>query len=198
MAALGTSIDVKLVGPWQATALALLSAPEKIQDAWLTSANLHLGTLRDAIRKKYKSAKPGLAASTLLARKKAGRGGSKPLIVGGDLRNSVSLTEQQSGLFVGVLRGARGKGGKSMHNIAEIHEQGRTFAVPATARSKAFLAGVFGEPSIINSPAKFFIVRIPARPVFEPAFQAWDKSAFENSVANDVQNELFGDIAGIA
>ena len=193
---INSSIDIKLTGPWEATAVALLNAPEKIQDAWLTSASLHLGSLRDAIRKKYKSAKPALAASTLLVRKRAGRGGSKPLIVGGDLRNSVSLTENPGGIFVGVLRGAKGDGGKSMYNIAEIHEQGRTFAVPATARSKRFLASMFGNPAIINSPAKFFIVRIPARPVFAPAFKAWDKSAFENSVASDVQKELFGNLVG--
>lgn len=186
------NVNVKLTGPWAQTAKALGVAPKKIMSAYRKAARPLLGELRDNIRKGYKKASPGLAASTLLARKLTGRGGSKPLFVSGDLRNSVSLKRAGSGYFVGIMRTAGGKSGFPLANLGQIHEEGRTFAVPATKRSKHFLAKLYGVPAIANSTVDFFIVTIPARPVFAPAFKAWDPKKFADEVAKKMQADLFG------
>jgi len=183
-------VQIQLTGPWAETANALNISPQKIISEWRKVARVWAGKLRDDIRKGYKKAKPGLAASTLLARRKQGRGGSKPLIVGGDLRMSVTVVKEGDGFFIGIKRGTKGPMG-GMVNLGELHEFGKTFAVPATAKSKAFLADLFGNPALMKNKSDFFIVRIPARAVFGPAFAKFDKEGFKDDAFKRMQAVLF-------
>lgn len=75
------------------------------------------------------------------------KGSSKALIDHGDLIRSVNVKEIGGGIayFVGVHKEARSADGKSLANIAEVHEFG--------TRNK----------------------RIPARPYLRPSFKVWKK-----------------------
>ena len=193
--ALPPGISVQLIGPWGQTGKDLSSAKKKkMIRAFLIAARPYARVLRNMIKKGYKSAKPPLAASTILARKQSGRGGRKPLFVSGDMRNSVSVVKEDDALFVGIHRNKKGHGG-NMVNLATLHEFGKTFAAPATRRSKAFLTAMFRNPKILKSTAKFFVITIPARPVFGPAFKNFESKHKKNmldSISTIVQRRLFG------
>lgn len=215
-------IAIDLVGPWAETAQNLGAAPAKIMRAWRAAARPQIGDLRDLIRKQYRKAAPPIAETTRIIRRFKGFGGRKPLLVSGDLRNSVTLVRNGGDFFVGVLRKAGRKGGglDSLANLAEIHEEGRTFAVPLTAKSRAFLQAAFSQKRAkkkrarvrgaggrfvkskgakgggksnptVNEFKNFVIVKIPARPVFAPAFAAWDAPKAAEAIATRMQEILF-------
>ena len=61
---------------------------------------------------------------TIAARQLEGFGGSKALIVRGDLRNSIIVVVQGDEAFIGVSRSARSKDGASMMDLAKLNEFG--------------------------------------------------------------------------
>lgn len=77
--------------------------------------------VKQGILKKWKK----LADSTLAKRKREGFGGTKALIRSSGLRRSVAFRRHAPGVYtVGVHKGARGKDGKDIVNIAAVHEFG--------------------------------------------------------------------------
>lgn len=98
-----------------------------------------------------------LSPATIERRKAAGFGGTKALIVRGDLRNSVSVVKQGAEVFIGVLRKATGRAGQGLANIAEMNELG---AVIPRATKKGIV-----------------LQTIPARPFLRPAFEAFAPGA---------------------
>ena len=129
-----------------------------------------------------------LKASTLAVKK---RGGSKPLIATGGLRNSITAKKIGGGVidswFVGVLRSAN----SGAANLAEVHEFGATMVIPLTKKSRAFLAAKFGASGGSGSGAGktgIIIVRVPARPFVRPTAEAYAqpkdvKKRFEQNMA---------------
>lgn len=132
-----------------------------------------------------------LAPSTLQKRKQGKRRGatpaipvyrgSRPLYRSGRL---IELIERRSKrtrttyeLGIGIRRGVRMPGGGLSDRVALVHEQGRTFTVTASSRARTYLRalalGVAGTADAVASPGPGSIsitVRIPARPVWGPAF----------------------------
>lgn len=131
-----------------------------------------------------------LAETTLAIRKFKRFRGTKALIVRGDLRNSVTAQRTgYAGVFVGVLRSARGRTGNALVNVAEVHEFGsRPITIHVTPKMRAFLNMALGKmnqrragPQTRNSKGQFQKVRylgtggtgiaaiqIPARPFIRP------------------------------
>ncbi len=120
-----------------------------------------------------------LAPGTLVIRAFRGFGGTKPLMVTGGLRNSVSVVKLSGGaVFVGIRRGSAGKGGKGGANLAELHEYGGSWTVRMTPKMRRFLAAAFAK-----SGRKFggagkgakgsgvIVIRIPARPYVGPVVE---------------------------
>lgn len=109
---------------------------------------------------------------------------NKTLIRHGDLRNSITVVSQGQGsgssAFIGVLRAAVGKAGKSLYNIADIHEHGRgPFAVSWSAKARAYLMALWRQAGFEPDPTKrgphvgdTVLIRIPARPFLRPVFKA--------------------------
>ena len=64
------------------------------------------------------------SASTPATRRFKGGGGSKALIVKGDLRNSITVLLKGDEAFIGILKSARSSSGGSPVNVAEIQEFG--------------------------------------------------------------------------
>jgi len=137
------TVTVRLTGDWnEAKAVVTVMQPAfKRAARGATLALAH--ALRKEIVQGIRKGAPGgkkfqpLSGTTLAIRKFRGRGGKKPLIVSGGLIQSISVKEVQGGdaVFVGVLRTAA-KGGV---NVAEIHEQGRTFVMRFTDKARRFL-----------------------------------------------------------
>lgn len=66
-----------------------------------------------------------LANATIAGRRSAGFGGTKALLRTGGLRRSITLRRHAPGVYtVGVHKGARGKDGQSIVDIAAVHEFG--------------------------------------------------------------------------
>lgn len=128
-----------------------------------------------------------LSSTTLAIRKFRGRGGTKPLIVTGGLRNSIRVKKiDTDSVFVGVLR--TGKGGA---NVAQMMEDGHTFSVPITKKSRRFLMAVFRKFGTLKgksaggapqgkkgkSGVAIAIIRIPARPFIAPVAEKYGGAA---------------------
>lgn len=212
------------VGDWQKLANAtrvMRSRYERaVRVALLREAHLLRGKMIAGIA----SGAPGgqafkpLAATTLAMRKERGFGGTKPLIVTGTLRRSLSVVQVRGStglggaVFVGVHRQTKGKRGKSMVNIAEIHEYGRSWKQKLSPRARRFLFAVLGKTNIGRGPAgrnakgqftrgKYqrkggpsdgtIAIHIPARPFIRPVFAEYAKpdavkKRFVQNVARNV------------
>lgn len=186
------------VGQWAIARRILAMAPTRVKRALdmavLQEAHFYRGKVVEGFRLQA----PGgvafrpLAPSTLAARRFKGFRGTKALIVRGDLRNSITVQRMGPGTaFVGVLRSARAKNGKSLVNIAEVHEFGsRPIAIRVTPKMRRFLAAIaektVGERGR-DSAGKFtkgkrveygggsgiIIVQIPARPYLQPVYDKY-------------------------
>jgi phage gpG-like protein len=122
-----------------------------------------------------------LAPTTLAIRKLRGFGGTKPLIVRGDLRNSITVVKQGETVFVGVLRTAKAGGGQSLANVAAIHEFGsRPIVLELTPKVRRFLHAAFRAAGL-DAPAGdrpstgIAVIKIPARPFLAPVFETFGK-----------------------
>jgi len=118
-----------------------------------------------------------LAPTTLAIRQFRGFHGTKALLVHGDLRNSITVTKDGDRVFVGVLRTARNRSGKSLVDIAALHEHGsRPIVLRLTPKARAFLHAAFrhagldgpgsGQPS-----TGIAVIQVPARPFLAPVFE---------------------------
>jgi hypothetical protein len=142
-----------------------------------------------------------LAPTTLAMRKARGFGGSKPLIVTGTLRRSISVVQVRGSVglggavFIGIHRQTKGKNGKSMVNIAEIHEYGRSWKQRLSPRARRYLFAILGKTNIGRGPAGrdksgrftkgkyqskgskdgMISIHIPARPFIRPVFREYAK-----------------------
>jgi phage gpG-like protein len=136
------------------------------------------------------SALPPPSQLTLAARQMHGRGGSKALLVRGDLRNSITAVVKGDQAFVGVPRKARGKDGKPLIDVAQVQEFGAgPTVIPMTPAMRRFLFLMLrraGKPRQPGSGRGVVVVTIPARPFLRPAFKRFSKGVrrrFLNRVA---------------
>jgi hypothetical protein len=120
-----------------------------------------------------------LSPLTLAVRQFKGFGGSKPLMVTGALRNSIAVVKTQGGVFVGIKRAGKSKGGKGGANLAELHEYGGgPWARPMTAKQRRFLAAAFKAAGLkFGDPPGGGVLRIkiPARPFVGPIVDKFAK-----------------------
>ena len=120
-----------------------------------------------------------LAATTLAIRQFRGFRGTKALIVQGDLRNSITVVKDGDRVFVGVLKTARNRAGKSLADIAALHEHGsRPIVLRLTPRARAFLHAAFRHagldgPSSGHPSTGIAVIQVPARPFLAPVFEKY-------------------------
>lgn len=123
-----------------------------------------------------------LAPTTLAIRTFKGFGGTKPLIVRGDLRNSITVVKQGDTVFVGVLRTAKAGGGQSLANVAAVHEFGsRPIVLKLTPKMRRFLHAAFraaglDAPAADRPSTGIAVIKIPARPFLRPVFERWSRA----------------------
>lgn len=142
-------------GAWVAARRILATAPKRLRDAQDKAVMQEAQFFRTKIVEGLRSGSPGgqafqpLAPTTLAIRRLRGAKGTKPLIVHGDLRNSIAVVKEGDGVFVGVLRSAKSSGGGALVNIAAVHEFGsRPIVLKITPKVRALLHAAFRKAGL--------------------------------------------------
>lgn len=152
----------RLAGP------ALVRAPGRGAGGRFTSGSNTWRMSRKAGRKR-KHRKPRLGATS-----------SKALINSGDLLRSITVRGGNLHYTVGVHRGARGKKGNDLVNIASIHEYGtKQYTVTVSGRMARFsrfltMMGILGAPWKVGQTLRR---KVPARPFLRPGRILWERDA---------------------
>ncbi|HYM96991.1 MAG TPA: phage virion morphogenesis protein [Candidatus Sulfotelmatobacter sp.] len=177
--------EIRKVGAWSRVGKLLASAPHRMREAVDKALIQEAQFFRTKIVEGMREQAPGgkafapLAPTTLAIRRFRGFKGTKALLVQGDLRNSVTVVKEGDGVFVGVLRSAKGRAGQPLVNVASVHEFGSPpIAVKLTPKARAFLHAAFrraglDSPSADHPSTGIAIIKVPARPFFGPVFEKY-------------------------
>lgn len=178
---------VSRTGDWARARRLLTAAPQRLQAAIGTAVRQEAHALRNEIVQGLTSQSPGgeplkpPSPLTIAARQLEGFGGSKALIVRGDLRNSITVFVQGDEAFVGVSRSARSKDGASMVDLAKLNEfGGPPVIIPMTPKMRRFLFALLrqaGKEPTGGSGRGVIVVQVPARPFLRPAFDKFREGA---------------------
>ena len=203
-------LKVVKIGDWTRVGQLLSGAPQRVQAAIDKAMRKEGHFLRTKIVEGIREQAPGgrafapLAPTTLAIRRFRGFGGTKALIAGGDLRNSITVTREGDQVFVGVHRTAKTRTGQSVVDIAALHEHGsRPIVMKLTPKARAFLhaafrkAGLDGPHGGLPSTG-IAVIQVPARPILAPVFEKYAKPEevsrrFLTRVAKNLEGD-FGDI----
>jgi len=178
---------VSRTGDWARARRLLTAAPQRLQAAIGTAVRQEAHALRNDIVQGLTSQAPGgeplkpPSPLTIAARQLEGFGGSKALIVRGDLRNSITVIVQGDEAFIGVSRSARSKDGASMVDLAKLHEfGGPPVIIPITPKMRSFLFALLrkaGKEPTGGGGRGVIVVQVPARPFLRPAFDKFREGA---------------------
>ena len=178
---------VSRTGDWARARRLLTAAPQRLQAAIGTAVRQEAHALRNEIVQGLTRQAPGgetlkpPSPLTIAARQLEGFGGSKALIVRGDLRNSITAIVQGDEAFIGVSRSARSKDGASMVDLAKLHEfGGAPVIIPMTPKMRRFLFALLrqaGKEPTGGSGRGVIVVQVPARPFLRPAFDKFREGA---------------------
>jgi phage gpG-like protein len=178
---------VSRTGDWARARRLLTAAPQRLQAAIGTAVRQEAHALRNDIVQGLTSQAPGgeqlkpPSPLTIAARQLEGFGGSKALIVRGDLRNSITVIVQGDEAFIGVSRSARSKDGASMVDLAKLHEfGGPPVIIPMTPKMRRFLFALLrkaGKEPTGGGGRGVIVVQVPARPFLRPAFDKFREGA---------------------
>ena len=190
---------VSRTGDWARARRLLTAAPQRLQAAIGTAVRQEAHALRNEIVQGLTRQAPGgeplkpPSPLTIAARELEGFGGTKSLIVRGDLRNSITVVVQGDEAFIGVSRSARSKDGASMVDLAKLHEfGGPPVIIPMTPKMRRFLFALLrqaGKEPTGGSGRGVIVVQVPARPFLRPAFDKFREGAgrrFLERVARDL------------
>ena len=161
---------VTRTGDWARARRLLTAAPQRLQAAVATAVRQEAHALRNEIVQGLTRQAPGgeplkpPSPLTIAARQLAGFGGSKALLVRGDLRNSITVFVHGDEAFVGVSRSTRAKDGGAMVDLAKLHEfggppvifkpAGLTPPPSATCRATTLVRS-FSAPIALSFPGQF-------------------------------------------
>ena len=156
-----TRPGVALVGSW-VQAARLLAAGANIDRFLEPAIEQEAQYLRGRIVQGIGNGVAPLAPSTA-----ARRGGSRPLVDTGDLRNSIAVVGRGDTRFIGVPRGA------GRYRIGDVHESGRTITMEMTKKQRRWLHANKPSGASGSGPGGgFLVIHIPARPFIQPVWDA--------------------------
>lgn len=176
------TVRITKVGDWQLARQLVSTAQKRLKDATdkavLQEAQFFRTKVVEGIREQAPGGQPfkPLAPTTLAIRRFRGFKGTKALLVHGDLRNSIVVVKEASGVFVGVLRSAKGGAGQPLVNVAAVHEFGsRPIAIKLTPKARRFLHAAFraaglDRPAGDKPTTGIAVIKVPARPFLRPVF----------------------------
>jgi hypothetical protein len=178
---------VMRTGDWARARQLLAAGPQRLRSAIGVAIRQEAQGLRNEIVQGLTSQAPGgepikpPAPLTLAARQLEGFGGTKALLVRGDLRNSITVIVEGDEAFIGVPRSARSSGGESLVDLAQVHEYGGPpVVIPITPKMRRFLFALLrqaGKEPTGGSGRGVVVVQVPARPFLRPAFEKFREGA---------------------
>ena len=174
-------------GDWARARRLLTAGPQRLKVAIGTAVRQEAHALRNEIVQGLTRQAPGgeplkpPSPLTIAARQLEGFGGTKSLIVRGDLRNSVIVFVHGDEAFIGVSRSARSKDGAAMVDVAKLNEfGGPPTIIPITPKMRRFLFALLrqaGKEPTGGGGRGVIVVQIPARPFLRPAFDKFRQGA---------------------
>ena len=193
---------VMRTGDWARARQLLAAGPQRLRSAIGVAIRQEAQGLRNEIVQGLTSQAPGgepikpPAPLTLAARQLEGFGGTKALLVRGDLRNSNTLIVEGDEAFIGVPRSARSSGGESLVDLAQLHEYGGPpVIIPITPKMRRFLFALLrqaGKEPTGGSGRGVVVVQVPARPFLRPAFEKFREGASRRFLERVAQQLGFG------
>lgn len=167
---------VALIGDWQKAFKLLREAPKRIDKAIQRQLLQEAHHIRERIVSGIdRGGPPGSKFAphspiTIAVRRFSGGGrGTKILIASSALRNGVAVIPQGKGVVLVAVRRRKGN-----VNLAHIHEFGRQWSRPMTAKQRRFLFAALRAAGMQRARPKgaagsaSVTIRIPARPYFWP------------------------------
>jgi phage gpG-like protein len=193
---------VMRTGEWARARQLLAAGPQRLRSAIGVAIRQEAQGLRNEIVQGLTSQAPGgepikpPAPLTLAARQLEGFGGTKALLVRGDLRNSITVIVEGDEAFIGVPRSARSSGGESLVDLAQLHEYGGPpVVIPITPKMRRFLFALLrqaGKEPTGGSGRGVVVVQVPARPFLRPAFEKFREGASRRFLERVAQQLGFG------
>ena len=193
---------VMRTGDWARARQLLAAGPQRLRSAIGVAIRQEAQGLRNEIVQGLTSQAPGgepikpPAPLTLAARQLEGFGGTKALLVSGDLRNSITVIVEGDEAFIGVPRSARSSGGESLVDLAQLHEYGGPpVVIPITPKMRRFLFALLrqaGKEPTGGSGRGVVVVQVPARPFLRPAFEKFREGASRRFLERVAQQLGFG------
>jgi hypothetical protein len=176
-------MDVRRTGPWPIARRLLAALPAHLapvvraavaQEAHQLRAQLVDGLTQQA---PAGAAFRALAPLTMAARRLRRFAGTKALLRTGDLRNSLGVLTTSAGVFIGIARSARSADGRSLVDLAQVHEFGTApIIIPITPAMRRYLAMLFreaGRGRAAGPSAGVVVIQVPPRPFLRPVFAAF-------------------------
>jgi len=193
---------VMRTGDWARARQLLAAGPQRLRSAIGVAIRQEAQGLRNEIVQGLTSQAPGgepikpPAPLTLAARQLEGFGGTKALLVRGDLRNSITVVVEGDEAFIGVPRSARSSGGEGLVDLAQLHEYGGPpVIIPITPKMRRFLFALLrqaGKEPTGGSGRGVVVVQVPARPFLRPAFEKFREGASRRFLERVAQQLGFG------
>ncbi len=193
---------VMRTGDWARARQLLAAGPQRLRSAIGVAIRQEAQGLRNEIVQGLTSQAPGgepikpPAPLTLAARQLEGFGGTKALLVRGDLRNSITVIVEGDEAFIGVPRSARSSGGESLVDLAQLHEYGGPpVVIPITPKMRRFLFALLrqaGKEPTGGSGRGVIVAQVPARPFLRPAFEKFREGASRRFLERVAQQLGFG------
>jgi hypothetical protein len=193
---------VMRTGDWARARQLLEAGPQRLRSAIGVAIRQEAQGLRNEIVQGLTQQAPGgeplkpPSPLTLAARQLDGFGGTKSLLVRGDLRNSVAVIVEGDEAFTGVPRSARSSGGESLVDLAQLHEYGGPpVIIPITPKMRRFLFALLrqaGKEPTGGSGRGVVVVQVPARPFLRPAFEKFRQGASRRFLERVAQQLGFG------
>ncbi len=193
---------VTRTGDWARARQLLAAGPQRLRSAIGVAIRQEAQGLRNEIVQGLTSQAPGdepikpPAPLTLAARQLESFGGTKALLVRGDLRNSITVIVEGDEAFIGVPRSARSSGGESLVDLAQLHEYGGPpVIIPITPKMRRFLFALLrqaGKEPTGGSGRGVVVVQVPARPFLRPAFEKFREGASRRFLERVAQQLGFG------
>ena len=193
---------VMRTGDWARARQLLAAGPQRLRSAIGVAIRQEAQGLRNEIVQGLTSQAPGgepikpPAPLTLAARQLEGFGGTKALLVRGDLRNSITVIVEGDEAFIGVPRSARSSGGESLVDLAQLHEYGGPpVVIPITPKMRRFMFALLrqaGKEPTGGSGRGVVVVQVPARPFLRPAFEKFREGASRRFLERVAQQLGFG------
>ncbi|MBN8616643.1 MAG: hypothetical protein J0L92_39020 [Deltaproteobacteria bacterium] len=193
---------VTRTGDWARARQLLAAGPQRLRSAIGVAIRQEAQGLRNEIVEGLTSQAPGgepikpPAPLTLATRQLEGFGGTKALLVRGDLRNSITVIVEGDEAFIGVPRSARSSGGESLVDLAKLHEYGGPpVIIPITPKMRRFLFALLrqaGKEPTGGSGRGVVVVQVPARPFLRPAFEKFREGASRRFLERVAQQLGFG------